>query len=139
MPADITTSHPASPLTPRVTEKREQIIRIMATTAEKRELRLAAAHAELPVAEYVRNAALEKARHTPNAETTTAMEEPSVSFATVEDLMADLNADVEPDQQKALLEAAQRANLPLATWVRVVALQAAQFTPAETNPAGKSE
>jgi hypothetical protein len=43
---------------------------------------------------------------------------------------------VEPAQQKALLEAAQRANLPLATWVRVVALQAAQFTPAETNPVG---
>jgi hypothetical protein len=42
---------------------------------------------------------------------------------------------VDPAQQEALVQAAGRANLPLATWVRVVALKEAQFSPAEPQRA----
>lgn len=44
------------------TEKRDQIIRLLVTDAEKQELRLAAAHARIAVAVYAKDAALEKAR-----------------------------------------------------------------------------
>lgn len=42
---------------------------------------------------------------------------------------------VEPDEQRALVQAATRASLPLATWVRVVALERARQSNA--NPVGK--
>jgi hypothetical protein len=40
---------------------------------------------------------------------------------------------VDPEQQATLLQAATRANLPLATWVRVVALKEAQRDQPKSN------